>query len=65
MTWNWRRESDACYRLDDTWTVQRGWVTHRWHAHKGNGACLVDHPDAGAAMEEAEKLREEDKLYAK
>lgn len=65
MNWNWRKESDVCYRLDDTWTVQRDLVTHRWYAYRGNGACLVDHPDAGEAMEEAEKLREEDKLYAK
>lgn len=60
MDWAWRRESEACWRLDDVWTVQRDWVTHLWYAHRGNAACLVDHPDAGAAMEEAERLRKAD-----
>jgi hypothetical protein len=63
MKWGWKKidANNHCY--NDTWSVSMS--QGRWYAVRDGNYCLMDFPDAGAAMAEADLLRERDKLYAK
>jgi len=65
MKWGWQQIDSNNYRFDDVWSVQRDWGSGKWYAVRDGNYCLMDFPDAGAAMAEADLLREADKLYAK
>lgn len=54
MKWGWRRESETVWRFNAKWSVARDWSTSKWVVVKGEEWLPGQHPDAQAAIEEAE-----------
>lgn len=62
MSFGWKKITAHVWRLDDTWQVVQE-TPGQWRAYRGDRACLADFPTVEGAMGEAERLREEDRLY--
>lgn len=58
----WTRETPTRWRLDDVWTVRKR--KDLWYAYRREQQCMLGWAEVEKAMREAERLREEDKLYA-
>lgn len=62
MSIHWQRITKHVWRLDDHWQVVQE-TPGQWRAYRGDLAMLADFRTAEGAMQEAERLRDADKLY--
>lgn len=63
-SWGWRQISKHVWRYDDRWEAQQDPTTKQWYAVRDGKWMLANFATAGEAINEAERLREADKLYA-
>lgn len=62
MSFGWKKITANVWRLDETWQVVEE-QTAIWRAYRGDDPMLCDFRTVEGAMQEAERLREADKLY--
>jgi hypothetical protein len=63
MNINWKRITKHVWRLDDRWQIVEE-TPGQWRCYRDNRVMLAEFTTAPHAMEEAERLRKEDALYA-